>query len=104
MPDPAKQLEAIYLAGFEIESFERFPNLLGLRKGNCIALVQASPDGLRIIGQAGWRMGELLGVLVERAGKQVFQAKSELVEATPERLRELEGFRHELEDLLSPRA
>ena len=104
MPDPAKQLEAIYMAGFEIEAFERYPNSLGLRKGNCIALVQASPDGLKIIGQPGWRMGEVLGVLVERAGKQLFQAKSELVEATPERLRELEGFRSELEDLLSPRA
>ena len=104
MPDPAKQLEAFYLAGFEIETFERFPNSLGLRKGNCIALVQAAPDGLRIVGQPGWRMGELLGVLVERAGQRVFQAKSELVEATPERLRELEGFQRELDDLLSPQA
>jgi hypothetical protein len=104
VPDPAKQLEAIYFAGFEIETFERFPNSLGLRKGSCIALVQASPDGLKIIGQTGWRMGEVLGVLVERDGKQVFQAKSELVEATPERLRELEDFRRELEDLLSARA
>ena len=104
MPDPAQQLEAIYLAGFEIETFERYPNSLGLRKGNCIALVQAGPDGLKIIGQAGWRMGEVLGVLVERAGKQVFQSKSELVKATPERLRELEGFQRELKDLLSPRA
>ena len=104
MPDPAKQLEAFYLSGFEIETFERFPNSLGLRKGNCIALVQAAPDGLRIVGQPGWRMGELLGVLVERAGQRVFQAKSELVEATPERLLELEGFQRELDDLLSPQA
>jgi hypothetical protein len=104
VPDPAKQLEAIYLVGFEIETFERFPNSLGLRKGNCIALVQASNDGLKIVGQPGWRMGELLGVLVERAGQRIFQAKSELVDATPERLLELEGFRRELEDLLAPRA
>jgi hypothetical protein len=41
---------------------------------------------------------------VERAGQRVFQAKSELLEATPERLSELESFRRELEDLLSPRA
>jgi hypothetical protein len=104
MPDPAKQLEGIYLAGFEIETFERFPSAVGIRKGNCIALVQASADGLRIIGQPGWRMGEVLGVVVERAGKRVFQAKSELLEATPERLSELERFRRELEDLLAPRA
>ena len=104
MPDPAQQLEVIYLAGFEIETFERFPNAVGVRKGNCIALVQTAADGLRIIGQPGWRMGEVLGVLVERAGQRVFQAKDKLVEATPERLTELESFRRELEDLLSPRA
>lgn len=104
MPDPAKQLEGIYLAGFEIETIERFPNAVGVRKGNCIALMQAAADGLRIIGQPGWRMGEVLGVLVERAGQRVFQAKDKLVEATPERLAELESFRRELEDLLSPRA
>src|ERR1700693_6053688 len=92
VPDPAKQLESIYLAGFEIETFERFPNSVGLRKGNCIALVQMAADGLKTIGRPGWRMGELLGVLVERSGKRVFQAKSELIEATPERIGELETF------------
>ena len=39
-----------------------------------------------MIGAPGWRMGEVLGVLVEKDGRQVFQAKSEIVEATPERL------------------
>jgi len=92
------------MAGFEIESFERYPNSVGVRKGNCIALVQLADGGLRMVGRPGWRMGELLGVLVERDGKQVIQAKSELVEATPERLSELESFSRELDDLLSPRA
>jgi hypothetical protein len=102
--DSSQQLQAIYLAGFEVEAFERFPNSFGLTKGNCIALVQPTPDGLKLIGQPGWRMGEVLGVLVVRDGKQVFQAKSELVEATPERLGELESFRRELEELMQPRA
>jgi hypothetical protein len=31
-------------------------------------------------------MGELLGVLMVRVGKRVFQAKSKVVEATPDRL------------------
>jgi hypothetical protein len=102
--DPAEQLQAIYLAGFEIETFEHFPNTVGLKKGSCIALVQPTSTGLRLIGQPGWHMGEVLGVLVEQAGKKVFQAKSELVEATPERLAELESFRAELAELMSPRA
>jgi hypothetical protein len=104
VPDPARQLQAIYLAGFEIETFELFPNTVGVKKGSCIALVQPTPTGLKLIGQAGWHMGKVLGVLVEQDGKKVFQAKSELVEATPERLAELESFREELEALMSARA
>ncbi len=104
MPDPAKQLQTIYLAGFEIETFERFPNAVGVMKGNCIALLQPTQLGLKLVGQPGWHIGELLGVLVERAGRRVFQAKSELVEATPERLSELEDFTRELETLMSARA
>jgi hypothetical protein len=104
VPDPAQQLQAIYLAGFEIETFDRLPNTVGLAKGSCIALVQPTANGLKLLGQPGWHMGEILGVLVEQSGKKVFQAKSELVEATPERLAELECFRQELEELMSPRA
>jgi len=104
VPDPAKQLQAIYLAGFEIQTFDRFPNTVGLLKGNCIALVQPTAEGLKLIGQPGWHMGEILGVLVERGGKRVFQAKNELVEATAERLNELHSFQSELEDLMAPRA
>jgi hypothetical protein len=104
VPDPARQLQAIYLAGFAIETFERFPNAVGLTKGSCIALVEPTPQGLRLLGQPGWQMGKVLGVLVERSGSQMFQAKSELVDATPERLAELESFRQELEGLMASRA
>jgi len=104
VPDSAKQLQAIYLAGFEVETFERFPNMVGVIKGHCIALVQPTPGGLKLIGRPGWKMGEVLGVLVEQAGRKVFQAKSEVVEATAERLSELENFSRELDELMSPRA
>jgi hypothetical protein len=104
VPDPAKQLQAIYMAGFEIHTFDRFPNTVGLSKGNCIALVRPTPDGLKLIGQPGWHMGEVLGVLVERSGKRMFQAKHEVVEATAERIRELTDFESELEELMSPQA
>jgi hypothetical protein len=104
VPDSAQQLQAIYLAGFEIETFDLFPNTVGLTKGSCIALAQPTPTGLKLIGQPGWHMGEALGVLVEKAGKKVFQSKNELVDATPERLDELENFRRELDELMSARA
>ncbi|MGD0974221.1 MAG: hypothetical protein ABR866_09040 [Candidatus Korobacteraceae bacterium] len=104
MPDPAEQLQKIYLAGFELQSLERFPTAVGVVKGNCMVLLQATPTGLQPIGQPGWRLGDVLGVLVEKEGKRVFQNKLNVVEATPERLAELDTFRQELENLLAPTA
>ena len=102
--DSAHQLQAIYLAGFDIEMRDRFPNSVVVVKGNCAALLQATPNGLTMIGTPGWRMGELMGVLTEVSGRKVFQLKSDIVEATPERLQELQAFRKELEDRLTPSA
>lgn len=102
--DSSEQLQKIYLAGFELQTFERFPKAIGVSKGNCIALLTSTPTGLATVGTPGWKMGEVLGVLTEVQGRRVFQSKSELVEATPERMAELQRFREELEQLLSPTA
>ena len=54
-----------------------------------------------MLGTPGWRMGEAIGVLVERGGRRVFQAKQEIVDATADRLETLRRFRAELEELLA---
>lgn len=100
MPDPAQQLQRIYLAGFEIQTFERFPKCVGVVRNGCIALLEATSEGLRMVGSPGWRMGEVLGVLIEKGGHQVFQAKEEVVDATPERLECLRRFQEDLLGLL----
>jgi hypothetical protein len=104
LPDPSRQLQAIYLAGFGIESFERFPRAVGVTRGSCIVFLETTADGLRMIGQPGWQLGEAMGVLVERCGKKVFQAKAETVEATPQRLIELERFTDDLTALMTSQA
>jgi hypothetical protein len=98
--DAAEQLQRIYLAGFELQTFDRFPKCVGVIRDNCIALLVPGADGLQVLGTPGWRMGEVIGVLTEKEGRQVFQAKSEIVEATPERLALLQKFRRDLENLL----
>jgi hypothetical protein len=98
--DPAEQLQRIYLAGFELQTFERYPKCIGVVRDQCIALLVPGVDGLQILGTPGWRMGEVMGVLTEREGHQVFQAKSEIVEATAERLETYRRFRADLDDLL----
>jgi hypothetical protein len=102
MPDPAEQLQQIYVAGFELKVFDRFPKCVGVVRDNCIALLVPSVGGLQMLGTPGWLMGEAIGVLVESGGRKVFQAKQEIVEATPERLEELKHFREDLKRLLHP--
>jgi hypothetical protein len=100
MPDASEQLQRLYIAGFELQTFERYPNSIGVLRDGCIALLRATPAGLEMVGTPGWRMGELMGVLIERDGRRVFQSKSEIIEATPDRLEALARFRDDLEKLL----
>ena len=102
--DLAEQLQRIYMAGFELQTFDRYPKCVGVIRDNCIALLVPGVDGFQILGAPGWRLGEVLGVLTEVQGRKVFQAKSELVDATEERLRMLEKFRADLIGLLRPKA
>ena len=104
MPDPSEQLARLYAAGFAIETFERFPQAVGVVRNQCIALLQATPNGMQLIGVPGWRMGEVMGVLVEKDGRQVFQSKAEMIEATPERMEALRQFRADLETVISTRS
>src|SRR6266849_5284696 len=97
---PEEQLQQLYLAGFELETFERFPKAIGVVRNNCIALLVPGPDGLQILGNIGWRMGESLGPLVERGGRKVFVHKDQIIEATSERISILERFKTELKTLL----
>jgi hypothetical protein len=99
--DPAEQLQRIYLAGFELQTFDRFPKCIGVVRDGCIALLVPGVGGMQILGTPGWRMGEAIGVLVEKDGRQVFQNKQEIVEATPERREILQHFKDELRALLS---
>ncbi len=97
---PEEQLQKLYLAGFELETFERFPKAIGVVRDNCIAFLVPGPDGLQILGNIGWRMGESLGPLVERGGRKVFVHKDQMIEATSERITTLERFKADLNALL----
>jgi len=98
--DSAEQLQRIYLAGFELQTFDRYPKCVGVIRGQCIALLVPGVNGLQMLGTPGWRMGEVMGVLTEVEGRKVFQAKAEVIEATPERLEALRRFREDLNQIL----
>jgi hypothetical protein len=101
MPDSAEQLQRLYLAGFQLQTFERYPKCIGVVRENCVALLVPGVDGLQILGAPGWRMGEVMGVLTEKEGRKVFQAKNEIVEATAERMALLQKFRQDLAESMA---
>ncbi len=95
------QLQRLYLAGFDLQTFDRFPQAIGVLKDGYIAfLIPGGPEGLQILGNVGRRMGESLGPLVERGGRKVFVHKEEIIEATPEMISALDQFKAELKGLL----
>ncbi len=96
MRDPAEQLQALYIEGFELEQFERYPKAVGVVRGECLALLVPGPDGLQILGTPGWKLGAELGVLTTVGGKPVFQFKQHMVEATDERRAALKAFREDI--------
>ncbi len=100
MPDPAEQLQQLYIAGFDLQPFERFPKAIGVLRDGCLAFLAPGVDGLQILGNVGWRMGESLGPLVERGGQKVFIHKQEILEATPEKIATLERFKADLKTIL----
>src|SRR5438128_12286242 len=100
-PDPAEQLQRLYLAGFDLQTFDRFPKCVAVIRDNCVALLVPGPECLQVLGTPGWRLGEVMGVLTESRGRQVCQAKEESVEATPERLAKLRQFQHDLREHVS---
>lgn len=103
MPDSAEQLQRIYLAGFELQTFDRYPKCVGVIRDHCVALLVPGVDGLQVLGTPGWRMGEVMGVLTEVHGRKVFQAKTEIVEATPDKIETLRRFREDLNQILKSR-
>ena len=104
MPDPAEQLQRLYVEGFGIETFERYPNSVGVVRDGIIALFTVTPQGLQMLGTPGLRMGEVMGVLVEEQGEQLFRFKSEAVRATLEHLDALRRFKEDVERVLAARA
>jgi hypothetical protein len=98
--DSAEQLQQLYVAGFDLQTFDRFPNAVGVIRDGCIAFLVPGVNGMQILGNVGWRMGESLGPLVEKNGRKIFLHKGEELEATSERITTLEQFKADLRAIL----
>ncbi len=97
-----KKLAELARHGYQFMAFPLFPSHIGIKKGNCAALLEAAPDGhLRIFGQPGWLVESNVSVLVRKEHGRAFVWKQHEVPATDERLQELARFAEDLEEKLT---
>ena len=104
MPDPAEQLQRIYLAGFELQAFERYPNSIGVIRDGCIACCDRLLQDCKSSALPAGAWAKSWACWLRKKAEQVFQAKTEFIEATPERLAALQKLKVDLEELLTATA
>jgi hypothetical protein len=98
-------LQRLRKRGFEIVAFPMYANYIGVRKGNCGALLtQIATSGFDLYGAASYLIAGNLSVRVNRDGRAWYVWKKEKLEATPPRVAELDRFSAELSDALLPTA
>ncbi len=100
--DPAVALPKLIERGFTLRSFPAYPRSLGAVRDNFVALLEATAQGeVMLMGASGFLIGEKIGVLVEREGGKIFQAKSDEVPATADLLESYRRFQSDLKEILS---
>jgi hypothetical protein len=101
-PQQMQVIERLLAAGFRPIAIPPYESALCMRKGNCAALLAPVPnDGLKLLAPPSFVVDGNLSVKLKRGSGEVFVWKKQEVEATPDRLKELESFRRELTEILN---
>jgi hypothetical protein len=100
-PQQISLLERLHARDFQIVAFPMYANCVGVRKGNCAALLSpVALDRFQIHGQPAYLISGNFSVRVTRPGRDWFVWKKEKLEVTAARLIELESFSSELSEML----
>jgi hypothetical protein len=95
-------LERLRAHGFGIADFPMYPSHVGVRRGDCAALLAPEGQaGFRLFAEPAWLISGQLSVRIFRDGREWFVWKKQRLEASPERLAELASFTTGLRELLA---
>jgi hypothetical protein len=96
-------LQRLIAKDFAIVAFPLYANAVGVRKGSCAALLDPIANGgFRVFSEPCILLEGNLTVRIKEKEKSWFVWKKQRVEATRERLSELEVFVSELKLLIEP--
>jgi hypothetical protein len=99
-PAQIQTLETLLRASFRFLTLERYERYLAAEKNGFVALLDPSGGELTIFSQAGYLMGDGIGMLIEDVSGKSFVFHGEKIPATAELLAGYEDFRRELADAL----
>jgi len=96
-----KAMERLFEAGFRPIAIPPYENALCVRKGDCVAVLAPIPDGgLKLLAPPSYLVEGNFSVRLKRGSSEVFVWKKREVEATADRVRELESFKKDLQEIL----
>jgi hypothetical protein len=97
-------LGRLLAAGFKFVAIEHVVRYLPVEKNGFVALLDPSGGRLQIFGEAGFGIGEGVGMLVEKTAGKRFVWKNQSVEATTELLAAFGRFKEELRAIVETSA
>ena len=104
-PQQAAVLQRLTTHGFQVVAFPMYESYVGVRKGNCAALLAPQASGsLTLYGQPTYLIDGKLGVKTVQGDGHYFVSKKDKLAVTPERNKELDDFTAELAEALLPTA
>lgn len=96
-PQQIAILKRLNVRDFEIVAFPMYASHVGVRKGNCAALLSpTAAGGFQLFGTPSYLIAGNFSVRVTRDGRDWFVWKKDQLEATAERGAELTAFSEEL--------
>jgi hypothetical protein len=100
-PQQMQVMERLIAAGFRPIAIPPYESALCVRKGECAAVLAPVPNGgLRLLAPPSYLVEGNLSVKLKRGAGEVFVWKKKEVEATREKLKELDSFRVEITEIL----
>ncbi|HEV2195074.1 MAG TPA: hypothetical protein VGR55_05810 [Candidatus Acidoferrum sp.] len=100
-PRQMQVMERLFEAGFRPIAIPPYESALCVKKVNCVAALAPVPNaGLKLLAPPSFMVDGNFSVKLKRGSGEAFVWKKKEVVATPQRLRELELFRTELQEIL----
>ena len=100
-PQQMQVVERLFTAGFRPIAIPPYESALCMHRDACaVVLAPVENGGLRILAPPSYLIDGHFAVRLKRESGDVFVWKQTELEATPQRLQELERFRAELNEIL----